>query len=86
MHYPILMMTMFSAKAPLYFSELSSIQYFIGTTVLSCLVSILAMLAFEIPIYNIYKLIANPKNVSKALNSVNEQNNLNCENGVRKNK
>lgn len=77
-HLPILLITVFSIKEPMYFNEFSAFLLFIGSFVFSSVISVLAALAFEMPIVNIYKLIKKTKNISIASNSADKQNKLNC--------
>lgn len=62
-HTLILSLTIDSLKMPMFFSEITAFQSFIGVFVLSAFVAIPLTLAFELPIDAIYKLTAKRHNM-----------------------
>lgn len=62
-HFPVIMWTTTLMQSPIYFNKFVAIQYFLGNFILSALVAIPTVLAFELPIAAIEKLTSAKKGV-----------------------
>lgn len=60
-HFPVIMWTTTLMKTPIYFNKIIAIQYFLGNFILSALIAIPTILAFELPIAAIEKFMSAKK-------------------------
>lgn len=69
-HFPVIMWTTTLMKTPIYFNKIIAIQYFLGNFILSALVAIPMILAFELPIAAIEKITSTKECTNERVKNV----------------